>query len=455
MSFEAAIRVDNLGKCFHIYDKPHERLLQMLSRGRRQYFREFWALRGATFEVRRGEAVGIIGRNGSGKSTLLQLICGTQNQTEGSVSVNGRIAALLELGSGFNPEFTGRENVFLNGLVLGLARTEIEHRFEHIAAFADIGDFIDQPLKTYSSGMVVRLAFAVAINVDPDIIVIDEALAVGDELFQRKCFARLEAIRRRGATLLFVSHSGSTVIELCDRCILLDGGEKIASGSPKRMIAKYQRLLFAPTEQRASVREDIVATSRDQLPDNTDSGLPSQPQGSRTQVIEGEEYFDPHLVVQSTTGYESRGAIIERPRIVTLAGDAVNCLVRGRSYRYLYDVRFARGAVGVRFGMLIKTMTGVELGGASSASSVEHGFQYFAEGAVAEVEFRFRANLNPGSYFMNAGVTGLVDSEEHYLHRLLDAYVFRIVPLEQNTSTAMVDFHCVSHVTVVDLETEP
>lgn len=447
MSSDSAVRVDNLGKCFHIYDKPHERLLQMLSRGRRPYYREFWALRGATFEVARGEAVGIIGRNGSGKSTLLQLICGTQNPTEGTITIHGRVAALLELGSGFNPEFTGRENVYLNAVVLGLARAEIEQRFDAIAAFADIGDFIDQPLKTYSSGMVVRLAFAVAINVDPDIIVIDEALSVGDELFQRKCFARLEAIRRQGATLLFVSHSGSTVIELCDRCVLLDGGEQLAIGAPKAMVARYQRLLFAPGDKREAIRDaiklanaplDTAPASRIQLAGEAELPL--------AETVEGEEYLDPHLVVQSTVGYESRGAIIERPRIVNLAGVAVNCLIRGRSYRYLYDVRFEQGAVGVRFGMLIKTMTGVELGGAVSAPSVDTGYQYVAAGAVAHAEFRFRADLNPGSYFMNAGVTGMVDRDEQYLHRLLDAYVFRIMPVERNTATALIDFHCVPHV---------
>ncbi len=449
MSSDSAVRVDNLGKCFHIYDKPHERLLQMLRGGRHRYYREFWALRGTSFEVARGEAVGIIGRNGSGKSTLLQLICGTQNPTEGTITIHGRVAALLELGSGFNPEFTGRENVYLNAVVLGLARAEIEQRFDAIAAFADIGDFIDQPLKTFSSGMVVRLAFAVAINVDPDIIVIDEALSVGDELFQRKCFARLEAIRRLGATLLFVSHSGSTVIELCDRCVLLDGGEQLAIGAPKAMVARYQRLLFAPADKRAAIRDAIKLANG---PSDTAGADPIKVTGETeaplAEVVEGEEYLDPHLVVQSTVGYESRGAIIERPRIVNLAGVAVNCLIRGRSYRYLYDVRFEQGAVGVRFGMLIKTMTGVELGGGVSAPSIDTGNQYVAAGTVAQAEFRFRADLNPGSYFMNAGVTGMVDQDEQYLHRLLDAYVFRIMPVQQNTATALIDFHCVPHVTM-------
>ena len=198
---DVAIRIQNLSKCYHIYDKPRDRLMQMLARGRKQYFREFWALKEVSLDVKKGETVGIIGRNGSGKSTLLQMICGTLNPTSGSIQANGRIAALLELGSGFNPEFTGRENVYMNGSILGLSKEEIDSRFDDIAAFADIGEFIEQPVKTYSSGMMVRLAFSVAINVEPEILVVDEALSVGDEIFQRKCFSRIEAIRAGGATI--------------------------------------------------------------------------------------------------------------------------------------------------------------------------------------------------------------------------------------------------------------
>ncbi|MEX5494519.1 ABC transporter ATP-binding protein, partial [Pseudomonas asgharzadehiana] len=197
MSSEVAIKVENLSKCYHIYDQPRDRLRQFvlppvqrtLGMRSRQYYREFWALRGVNFEVKKGETVGIVGRNGSGKSTLLQMICGTLNPTDGSIQTQGRVAALLELGAGFNPEFTGRENVYLNAAILGLSKEETDQRFDDIAAFAEIGTFIEQPIRSYSSGMIVRLAFAVAINVDPDILIVDEALSVGDELFQRKCFS--------------------------------------------------------------------------------------------------------------------------------------------------------------------------------------------------------------------------------------------------------------------------
>ncbi|HHQ4708182.1 TPA: ABC transporter ATP-binding protein, partial [Aeromonas veronii] len=225
MFSDIAIKVENLSKCYEVYDTPRDRLKQFIFPRmqsvvriveRQNYFREFWALRNVNFEVKKGETVGIIGCNGSGKSTLLQMICGTLNPTSGSINTKGRIAALLELGSGFNPEFTGRENVYLNGAVLGLSNKEIDERFDDIADFADIGEFIERPVKTYSSGMTVRLAFAVQAMVDPDILVVDEALAVGDEKFQRKCFARLEELKSKGSSILFVSHSSASIVELCD-----------------------------------------------------------------------------------------------------------------------------------------------------------------------------------------------------------------------------------------------
>lgn len=239
MSSDIAIKVDGLGKCYQIYDKPRDRLLQMIARSRRRYFREFWALRDITFEVARGEAVGIVGRNGCGKSTLLQMICGTLNPSSGSVESNGRIAALLELGSGFNPDFTGRENVFLNGAILGLTRDEIEERFDQIAEFAGIDGFIDQPVKTYSSGMMLRLAFAVSVGVGPEILVIDEALAVGDIAFQFKCLERLRELTERGTTLLLVSHDIGVIKNFCSRAIYLADGRERCRGTPDDVTERY------------------------------------------------------------------------------------------------------------------------------------------------------------------------------------------------------------------------
>lgn len=249
MSSDIAIRVDQLSKCYHIFDKPMHRLFRMLQRGRKSYGREFWAVEGVSFEIRRGETVGIIGRNGAGKSTLLQMVCGTLNPTAGTVTVNGKIAALLELGAGFNPEFTGRENVYLTASLYGLSAAEVTSRFTAIASFADIGEFIEQPVKTYSSGMFVRLAFAVIAHVDADILVVDEALSVGDAYFQQKCMRFLNEFQRRGGTLLFVSHDMGTVNALCASAILLrrnnEGHYRCDVGSAKAISAIYLREMYA------------------------------------------------------------------------------------------------------------------------------------------------------------------------------------------------------------------
>lgn len=442
MSSEIAIKVENLGKCYQIYDKPHDRLKQMLVRGRRQYYREFWALKNVSFQIKKGEVVGVVGRNGSGKSTLLQLICGTLNPTKGSVSTGGRIAALLELGSGFNPEFTGRENVYMNAAILGLSREETELRFEDIVSFAEIHDYIDQPVKTYSSGMMMRLAFAVAINVDPEILIVDEALSVGDELFQRKCFSRIETIRSKGATILFVSHSGAQIVQLCDRTVLLDYGELLTEGQPKQIVGLYQKLLYAPSEKREIIREQI--RSGFQKHDNLDldnsqsicSGM------NNNDASDLRESFDPALKPKNVIAYEPNGAYIENPVILDVEGNRVNNLIRGKRYQFTYNVRFSMSASHVRFGMLIKTVSGLELGGATTAVSLKDSMPLVDEGAFFRAVFWFDCSLTPGTYFMNAGVLGNVGGEESYMHRLVDAVIFRVKPDSNPFSTGIVDFSC-------------
>jgi lipopolysaccharide transport system ATP-binding protein len=441
-----AIRVENLSKCFHIYDRPRQRLQQLmlapikskLKNADVKYYREFWALKSINFEVSRGETVGIIGKNGSGKSTLLQIICGTLSASEGSVQVNGRIAALLELGSGFNPDFTGRENIYLNGSILGLSRQEIDDRFAEIEAFADIGDFIDQQVKSYSSGMAVRLAFAVAINADPEILIVDEALSVGDELFQRKCFSRIEAIRQKGATILFVSHAGSAIVELCDRAILLDCGDMLTQGAPKQVVGNYQKMLYAAADRRAIIRQQILLG---QAPTGVD------PDAEAPELLQLEhdieESFDPDLKPNSTIEYEDKGARIRDAGIYTQSNIKVNNLVRGRSYFYRYHVDFATVAERVRFGMLIKTVSGAELGGAISAPSVADAVEWVEAGSCVQVQFQFSCNLTPGMYFLNAGVTGISDQVETFLHRALDIAAFRVITESDCLATSIVDFQCV------------
>jgi len=262
MSDDIAIKVEGLSKCYHIYDTPRDRLKQFVLPYVRQffgarsknYYREFWALRDISFEIRKGETFGIIGLNGSGKSTLLKLVCGVLEKTCGTIKTTGRIAALLELGTGFNPEFTGRENVYLNASVLGLSEKEVDAKFERIAQFAEIGEFIDRPVKTYSSGMYVRLAFSVMANVDADLLIIDEALAVGDAVFNQKCMRFLREFKQKGGTLLFVSHSMGAVVNLCDRAIYLHKGQVKENGLAKDVCEKYLAIRYGQSQQTIPIR---------------------------------------------------------------------------------------------------------------------------------------------------------------------------------------------------------
>ena len=446
MSFDMAIQVRGVRKSFPVYAKPHHRLFQMMLPGN-DWFREFHALKRVDLNISRGETVGIVGRNGSGKSTLLQIICGTLSPTEGEVTVKGRIAALLELGAGFNPEFTGRENVYLNGTVLGLTRAELEEKFDEILAFADIGEFIDQPVKTYSSGMYVRLAFSVAIHVMPDILIVDEALSVGDEAFQRKCFARIDAIRDAGATVLFVSHSASTVMELCDRAVLLDHGEVLSEGPPKRVIAQYQKLLYAAVDKAAEVRRSIVegnATAA-QFTGVTTPGTTPQAVVSAESISRPESYWQEGLHSESAVEYASLGAKIHDPHMQTLDGRRVNMLAAGEQYVYSYVVDFDRLAVAVRFGMMIRTITGIEVAGAASSTPGE-AVATVEQGGRVHVRFRFRCLLAPGTYFANAGVLGMIGEEEGYLARIIDVLMFKVMPDTGRLATGFVDLDVVPQI---------
>jgi lipopolysaccharide transport system ATP-binding protein len=435
---DLSIRLRGLCKAYQIFARPEDRLKHMLLGRWRTFHREFWALRDLDLDIHRGETVGLIGANGSGKSTLLQLICGTLTPTLGTVQVRGRIAALLELGAGFNPEFTGRDNVYLNGAILGMTEKQMRLRYDDIVKFADIGEFLDQPVKTYSSGMYARLAFAVAIHVDPEILMVDELLSVGDEAFQRKCFARIREIRNAGATVLFVSHGAPTIVQLCDRAVLLDHGRRLLTANPKLAIAKYQKLLYAPLEKADAIRQEILrldaAGGESALPDTDgDNGE------IRVEAKPAEEFFDPNLVPRSVVSYVSRGATIEEPQILEPGGQRVNVLVPGRTYRYSYTVHFDKPATGVRFGMMIKNVVGIELAGAASHPP-GGGVEFIDQGQHAAVTFEFKNLMAPGSYFLNAGVLGRVDeSGETWLHRLLDAVMFRVDPAPDSPATGMVN----------------
>jgi lipopolysaccharide transport system ATP-binding protein len=369
---DVTIRIQNLSKCYHIYDAPSDRLKQFIlpriqrfsGRETKQYFREFWALKDVSFEIKKGETVGIIGRNGSGKSTLLQMICGTLNPTSGSIQTNGRIAALLELGSGFNPEFTGRENVYMNAAVLGLSKDEIDSRFNEIVAFADIGNFIEQSVKTYSSGMVVRLAFAVSVCVDPDILVIDEALAVGDAAFQFKCLDRMKRLTESGTTLLFVSHDMGMVKSFCHKVIYLEHGLEKISGSPDSVAEQY--FFDIRDEQRSHVPSGMKVFLKKSLSDNGFTAFGTQ-QG---QIVSA--YFLPDQSLKAVVGIEGNVCIhIDIEHDAELSGAALGVIVADRR---LLDI-------GGKYFFL-------------KSDSNQKGK------VTTAIEVEFKAKLRPGTYFI-------------------------------------------------------
>ncbi|MFM9265002.1 ABC transporter ATP-binding protein [Tychonema sp. BBK16] len=457
---KTVISLKNVSKCFKRYDRPGDRLKEIIYPNKK-LADEFWALQDINLEISQGQTLGIVGRNGSGKSTLLQIIVGTLTPTAGSVEVKGRISALLELGSGFNPEFTGRQNVFFNSQILGFNRRETEYKFDDIAAFADIGDFIDQPVKTYSSGMFVRLAFAVATSVSPDILVVDEALSVGDEAFQRKCFARLQSIQEGGGTILFVSHAATSVVQLCTSAILMDSGELLLSHSPKVVISKYQKLIYADPDKVLELKADIRGLNKltkqesetdlqDTKSENKNTDIP--PEQSLPKLNEYyEEFYDPGMIPSNTVRYPSRGAEIINPRITTLKGNVVNHLIGRQDYIYTYSVTFSNSTSKVRFGMLIKTISGFELAGASLKASTE-SVKYVEAGTTIVVKFQFKCLLNPGVYFLNAGVVGTVDEDLTYLDRCVDVAMFRVQSCTESCGNGIVDLLIEPCLTVLNSE---
>ncbi len=438
MSQPSVISVRNLSKAYRIWERPSSRLIaptlegaaslfpgnsalarSLTARAARSY-RDFWALQDISFDVQKGESVGIIGRNGSGKSTLLQIIAGTLQATGGSVCVTGRVAALLELGSGFNGDFTGRENVYLSGTVLGLSRAEVDAKFDQIAAFADIGDFIDQPAKTYSSGMLVRLAFAVQTAVNPDILIIDEALSVGDEAFQRKCFARIEALKQQGTTLLFVSHSASQVIEICDRAILLSVGRCEGIGQPKEVVHRYHQIIYGGESKSAAGPGPAAGAASMQAEQWTVSV-------ENTISAEDDSFWGDARVESALQEYPEAGARIKDPCLCNQRGQKVNNLRRGHVYYYTFEVMVSAPLNQVRFGGVIKTPAGVEIAGMISHRDSER-IPRVEAGAHYRVRFQFRCDLLPGAYFMNAGALA-IDGKgvEYFAHRLVDACMFRVL----------------------------
>lgn len=442
LSNTEVIAAQNVSKRFSRYTSPADRIKKSVNVRLRRLFKrppataahEFTALDDVSFRISRGQTVGIVGRNGSGKSTLLQIVCGTLRPTSGTAITTGRIAALLELGAGFNPDYSGRENVYLNAAILGLSRRETENKLQAIIDFADIGDFFDQPVKTYSSGMFVRLAFATAINTDPEILIIDEALAVGDEAFQRKCFAKLKDIQDRGCTILFVSHSAQSVIELCDYAILLEQGRLLLQGDPKTVTSQYQRLVHAPHKEQDRIISDILKIGMTpkkpetaNLINQRDSDAANREKKKEALDLEG---FEPGLKSSSLVEYPQQGAEIKKIRVINALGTECNILVHGEKYELLYEIVSHTNIEKLNFAFALKTVSGFEI---SSEWKYPLG-----EGEVFEAEiprtvkFSFVNRLLPGTYFLNAGIFTHRHGEFTQVHRIVDASMFKVAPYDFN-----------------------
>lgn len=409
------IRVRSLSKHYEMYAHPRDRLKQFIlpyvqkfsRKALFQYFQEFKSLDDVSFDIKRGETVGIIGRNGSGKSTLLQLICGTLTPTGGSVQINGRIAALLELGSGFNPEFTGRENVYLNAAVLGLSKSDVDERFDAIAKFADIGSFMDHPIKTYSSGMAVRLAFATAIHVDPDILVVDEALSVGDTAFQQKCLNRIRQMQQEGVSILLVTHSSNTLIEYCDRGIFLKFGELVLDGPCRDVVKAYADDLvqdeggavFVPIESSI-----LCSTLRSESSENDSSTS-----------LNAIEY--PTIEAKTT---------IQSVQILNKEGKKTSSFTHGSSLRVEVVIHVFKENANPCFGVQLLSTDGICLWSAST-QSMNLVLPALTEG-VHKFFWKLTANFSGNRYIVSIGVGDIDNGEYKRHHRLEYAGYFDILP---------------------------
>jgi lipopolysaccharide transport system ATP-binding protein len=402
---DIAISVSNLSKTYRLFGHPGDRIKQFFALGMKKYHHEFTALKGVSFNIKQGETVGIIGRNGSGKSTLLQVICGILKPTSGTLKTHGRVSALLELGAGFNPEFTGRENVYFQGAIMGFTKAQMDERFNMIASFADIGEFIDQPVRTYSSGMFVRLAFAVAISVDPDILVVDEALSVGDGKFQIKCAAWLQKLRQRRVTILLVSHDENLITSLCDKVIIMEAGRTVGEGEPRAMSAAYHQLLFGNTGTAGQIGHA----------------------GGSPDIDESSVALRERQGLQST-GFSSRygtgEARLAEWGILDEHGRHCSTIRSGTPFRLYMTLKFLSDVHDVSYGFVIKNRQGTVVWGVTSVLQGKSA-HYGHKGEDFIINTDGIMNLASGEYFVTLGTAHLDDGRK--IDFIEDATEFQVV----------------------------
>lgn len=416
MSSDIAIRIENLTKVYKLYGSPQDRLKESLHPLRKKYHHDFHALRNVSFDIKKGETVGIIGRNGSGKSTLLKIVTGVLTPSGGSVQVEGKISALLELGAGFNPELTGIENIYFNATIMGYTRVEIDGKIDSILSFADIGEFIYQPVKTYSSGMFVRLAFAVAINVDPDILIIDEALAVGDNVFQQKCYKRFKSFQDEGKTIIFVSHSLENIVAYCTRSIVLDSGMKITEGSPKEAVDVYKKIIAScyiqnETPENYVPNEEASVSYKDVVPPNPNATI-----------------------------YGNGKAEIFDFGLLDVDGHPSDRFFYNDAFTILMKIVFHEDLPNPIFAYTLRDLKGLEITGTNTLSA-EVPTGPFKKGDSITVRFEQGMNLRAGNYSLCLGCTGYVGDDLNVYNRLYDILLFEVVSINHKFATGFYDLH--------------
>ena len=417
MEKDTAIEVKNLTKIYKLYDKPIDRLKDSLGLARKNRYKEHLALNNVNLTVKKGETVGIIGTNGSGKSTILKIITGVLSPSSGEVNVDGHISALLELGAGFNMEYNGIDNIYLNGMMIGFSEEEITKRLDAILEFADIGDYVYQPVKTYSSGMFVRLAFAVAINIDPEILIVDEALSVGDVFFQAKCYHKFEEFKKQGKTILFVSHDLSSISKYCDRAVLLNQGVLLGEGTPKKMIDIYKQVLVGQYP----------------LPSAGDTENLLDDEQIREAAAKASDKADKKVDATNpdTLEYGDGAASIEEYYVTDDRGVRTNSIIKGSEFTVHMKVRFKQPVAAPIFAFTFKNIMGIEITGTNSM--VEKAFlEPVDAGDVKDISFTQKMTLQGGEYLISFGVTGFEQNDFTVYHRLYDALNITVVS-DKNT----------------------
>lgn len=408
---KAAVAVKDVSKVYKLYEKPMDRMVEALGLTKKKKYKEHFALDKVSFSIKQGECVGIIGTNGSGKSTILKIITGVLNPTSGSVEVDGRISALLELGAGFNMEYTGIENIYLNGTMNGFSKKEIDEKLQDILDFADIGDYVYQPCKTYSSGMFVRLAFSVAINIEPEILIVDEALSVGDVFFQAKCYHKFDEFKKMGKTIIFVSHDLGSISKYCDRVILLNQGVKLGEGSAKDMIDDYKRVLVGQYEVKDDKKNENLLEDED----IKDAVLRKEAEQSDSKTLE----------------YGTQAAVIEEYYLTDDKGTRSTAILKDSEFTIHMKVRFMQDLPAPIFAFSIKNPKGVEITGTNTM--FEKAFlESVKAGEVKNVTFTQKMSLQGGEYLLSFGVTGYEGNDFQVYHRLYDAQDITVIS-DKNT----------------------